>query len=83
MIRKPFATLQLRSATDSGALSDISRQKYNALVGVRGISGAPLLLVKFSWRREILSGYILRLPCLCGEKEELSRTLCPVHMIWP
>ena len=83
LLRVPSGTLQLRFAADSDALADFAPHRFKAIVGVRTIAGSPLLLAKFSWRNNIRSGCILRRPCLCDERTELARMLCPVHMIWP
>ena len=82
-LRVPSETHQLRFAADSDALENFPRRQFKALVGVRVIGGRRFFLAKFPWRKNIRSGCILLLPCLCDETEELSRTLCPVHMIWP
>ena len=42
-----------------------------------------MLLVKFSWRKNLKRGCILRRPCLCDEPTDLARVLCPVHVVWP
>ena len=63
-------------------MSDFSPQKFRALVCVRKIAGSPLLLAKFPWRKNVRPGVILRRPRLCGGREALARTICPVRMIW-
>ena len=42
-----------------------------------------MLIAKFSWRKNIKRGCILRRPCLCREPEPPAQVLCPVHRIWP
>ena len=50
LLRVPSGTLQLRSDSEADAVADFSPQKFKALVGVRPIAGAPLLVAKFPWR---------------------------------
>ena len=83
LLRVPTGALHLRLASDEDDISDFPPKKFKEVVGVRAIDGAPPLLAKFPWRGNIRSGFILRRPCLCDEKGELSQTLCPIHMIWP
>ena len=52
-------------------------------MGIRKHSDRETLVLKFPFRKNIRGGCALFRPCLCSEKDQRARTLCPVRAIWP
>ena len=83
LLRLPSETLLIRRASDWGRLSEFAPHDFKILAGLRTFSGTNLSIVKFSRRKNLPTGCILRRPCLCDETSTLARIFCPVHQIWP
>ena len=83
LLRVPSETLLMRKADNSDFSTEFPPQDQKILVGVRMVAGRPLFIAKFSWRKNLKHGCILRRPCLCDESSNLTRLLCPVHKLWP
>ena len=73
LLRVPSETLLMRRVGDSGRITKFPPQKSKILVCVRTVKGTPLFAAKFSWRKNMRHGCILRRPCLCDEKSPLAR----------
>ena len=83
LLRVSSETLMLRMAAADDPITDFTPQKAKILAGVRIIGGCEVLLAKFSRRKNMNRGRILRRSCLCGEPEPMARVLFPPHRIWP
>ena len=81
--RAPSETLQLKRAYATDLLDDFSPQEDKALIGIRFSDGSPFLVAKLSWRKNLVSGCILRRPCFCSLSGSRAPLLCPVHAFWP
>ena len=79
----PSETLQLRRAYSADLLGDFSPQPDKALIGIRFSGGTPFLITKLGWRKNLVSGCILRRPCFCSLDGSRAPLLCPVHAFWP
>ena len=82
-LRIPSEALCMRQAHDSERLADFVPQGDKVLIGVRVCGGAPCLIVKMSWRKNIPGGCILKRVCLCSDSSRRARKICPPHRIWP
>ena len=40
-------------------------------------------MAKFSWRKNIKSGRVIRRPCYCTGDRPDARACCPAHVLWP
>ena len=78
----PSETLMLRRAYASGPLDTFSPQPDKALMAVRFVGGEPFLFTKFSWRKNLPSGCILRRPCFCNLTNRKAALIFPVHVFW-
>ena len=82
-LRVPSETLRIQRAFFDDPLTEFVPQPDKALMGIRQHSDREMLVLKFSFRKNIRGGCVLFRPCLCSEKDQRARTLCPVHAIWP
>ena len=82
-LRVPSETLCLKRAFFDDPLTEFVPQTDKALAGIRRHSDRDVLVLKFSFRKNIRGGCVLLRPCLCDEIHDRARTLCPVHSIWP
>ena len=78
----PSATLQLKRAYSSDNLLDFDPQPDKTLIGTATVGKEQFLVAKFSWRKIITHGCILRRPCFF-ELGAAYANLCPVHCFWP
>ena len=60
--RAPSGALALRLAFSSDLMGGFSPQKEKALIGARFSGGPPYFIAKFSWRKNLVSGCIVRRP---------------------
>ena len=81
--RVPSETLSLVRAFKSDKLTEFSPQKERALINVVSIADEEFLVAKFSTRKNIDSGCILKRPCFCRLGSDRAGFLCPVHALWP
>ena len=82
-LRVPSGTLQLRRAFSPDNLLIFPPQPDKALIGIASVGGELFLVAKFSWRKNISNGCILRRPCFCNLGTPFATSLCPVHCFWP
>ena len=82
-LRVPSETLRLSRAFRDDRLTEFVPQEDKALIGIRTFKETEVLVIKFSFRKNIRNGCILMRPCLCGAASETALELCPVHAIWP
>ena len=82
-LRVPSETLVIRRAYADDPLTEFIPQPDKALMGIRTYKEHQMLVLKFSFRKNIRGGCVLFRPCLCSEQKARARTLCPVHSIWP
>ena len=82
-LRVPSETLVLRRAYSSDPMETFCPHPDEALMGVRTVGGEPFLFAKFSWRKNMASGCILRRPCFCNLTNRKAALICPVHVSWP
>ena len=54
-----------------------------ALIKLATIDGQPFLVMKFSFRKNLVYGCILRRPCFSSVRTQRAIALCPVHTFWP
>ena len=83
LLRVPSETLLMRLAGPTDRITEFVPQNFEILAGLRSFKGTELLVVKFSRRKNLPRGCILRRPCLCDEPLVSARIFCPVHQIWP
>ena len=81
-LRVPSETLLLRRAYGNEPLLSFCRQETKARIGVRISNSVNILVAKFSYRKNIPSGCILRRPCICAPKTSAPHPFCPVHILW-
>ena len=82
-LRTPSETLRLVRAFADDRLTEFVPQEDKALIGTRTYKETTVLVIKFSFRKNIRNGCILMRPCLCDEECVTANALCPVHMVWP
>ena len=63
-------------------LTEFVPQDDKALIGTRAYKETWVLVIKFSFRKNIRNGCILMRPCLCGCGSDQAGDLCPVHAVW-
>ena len=80
-LRVPSETLMLVRAFGDDPILEFTKQKPKALIGVREMRGAQLLVIKFRFRKNLPGGCILRRPCICTPKRPVQ-LMCPIHVIW-
>ena len=51
-------------------------------MGARTFGGYDMMIAKFSRRKNIRRGCILRRSCFCRKPDPAAQVLCPVHRIW-
>ena len=80
-LRVPSETLLIVRAFGDEPLLRFCKQKTKALIGVRLFEGIQLLVIKFSYRKNLPGGCILRRPCICTHQNP-KQPMCPIHVIW-
>ena len=73
----------IRRAFADDPLAEFVPQEDKSLMGVRQYRGHSMLVRKFAFRKNIRGGCVLFRPCLCDEKHDQARTLCPAPSICP
>ena len=81
-LRVPSETLQLRRAFRDDQLLAFSPQTKKALICTAVVGGATFLVTKFSWRKNMAGGCILRRPCFCSLGRRHATSLFPLHSFW-
>ena len=82
-LRVPSETLALRRASPKDPIVDHTPQPTKALIKLSTIDGKPFLVMKFSVRKNLVYGCILRRPCFFSFGTSRAISLCPVHAFWP
>ena len=82
-LRIPSDDLLLRRAFKGDRLLEFVPQNEKVLGGVRSVGDTSCLVMKFSFRKDLPRGCILRRFCMCGAASSTSRKLCPHRRVWP
>ena len=83
-LRLPSETLHLSRAPKDGRICDSPPPSVGKIVvGVRNCNDAPTLVMKFSFRKYLPGGCILRGFCTCDEKAASTKSVWPPRRIWP
>ena len=81
-LRVPSEASVLRRAYASDPSDTFCPQPDKALMNVKMAGGEPFLFAKFSWRKNLPSGCILRRPCFCYLANRKDALICPIHVFW-
>ena len=81
-LRAPSETLMMGVADLSVRLTACVPQEPKAIIGTDTRNQAPVLVIKFRYRKNIRGGCILIHSCLCAETRAAARALFPVHSFW-
>ena len=79
-LRVPSETLQLRRAFRGDQLLEFSPHPDKALIGSVSVGGEAFIVAKFSYRKNVPGGCILRRPCFCHMGNARATALCPIHI---
>ena len=82
-LRAPSEALRICRAFFDDTLTEFVPQPDKAMMGIRKHSDREMLVLKFPFRGNIRGGCVLFRPFLCSGEDDRTRTLCPVHAIWP
>ena len=82
-LRVPSEALILRRAFANDELEGFRPMKDSALIGLRGPSSNPSLVLRLATRKNLPLGCIMKRPCFCDIAKCVEHRLCPVHYLWP
>ena len=81
-LRVSSETLMLRRDFPVDPIADHAHQPDKALIKLATMDGHPYLVMKFSIRKNLVYGCIIRRPCFSVWTKQ-SLALCPAYTFWP
>ena len=76
-------TLMIRRAVSNDPIADHNPHPDKALIKIATLGDRPYLVLKFSFRKNLAYGCIIRRPCFCSMGTNRALALCPVRRFWP
>ena len=73
----------LRRAFSDDPIDDHAPHPEKSLIKLAKLVGHPYLVMKFSFRENLVYGCIVRRPCFCAVGTKRALALCPFHTFWP
>ena len=82
-LRIPSETFEIRRSFLDDRISEFPPQSEKVLIGPCTYLDTDLIVLKFSTRKNIKYGCILKRPCICKADRKRGPFLCPAHVLWP